>query len=157
MRPARKLRSVTLDDEPKLLQGRFIEGVVVGLNSAGQALFRSDDGATADLRIPRHVDQRWLTSAVALAKVPAIAIHPEGIAVPLLWCVFASPEHEVLDERFHVDVKSIELSASESVAIRAGKSTVTVKADGEVRVRGKNISSRASNLNRIRGGAVKIN
>jgi hypothetical protein len=71
--------------------------------------------------------------------------------------VFCAPEHEALDERFRVDAKTIELSARESVQIRTGKSIVTVTAAGEVSVRGKNITSRASNLNRIRGGAVKIN
>jgi hypothetical protein len=157
MRSVRKLRSIAIDDEPKLLQGRFVEGVVLGLNVAGKATFRGDDGTTAELRVPRHVDHRWLKGAAALAPVPAIAVHPGGITSPLLWCVFSAPEHGVLDERFHVDAKTIELTASESVDIRTGKSIIAVHADGEVRVRGKNISSRASNLNRIRGGVVKVN
>ena len=59
--------------------------------------------------------------------------------------------------RIATDAKTIELSASESIRIRTGKSIVTVTAAGEVTVRGRNITSRASNLNRVRGGAVKIN
>ena len=156
MRSARKLRSISFD-EPGLLQGRAVEGTVIGLGSDGKARFRDEHGVVTDVRVPRHVDKRWLEAAVALAPVPAIAVHPEGIHAPLLWCVFSAPEHAGLDEHFRVGAKTIELSASESVHIRTGKSIVTVTAAGEVIVRGKNITSRASNLNRIRGGAVKIN
>ena len=157
MRSARKLRSVNLDDEPKPLQGRSVEGVVIGFGSGGKAVFRDQDGDITEVRVPRHIDKRWLGAAVALAPVPAVAVHPEGIRLPMLWCVFCAPEHEALDQHFRVEAKTVELSASESIQIRTGKSIVTVTAAGEVSVRGKNITSRASNLNRIRGGAVKIN
>jgi len=157
MRSVRKLRSVAFADEPGSLQGRSVEGTVIGLKPVGKAKFRDENGAVTEVRVPRHVDKRWLEAAVALAPVPAIAVHPEGVREPVLWCVFPAPEHEALDEHFRIDVKTIELSASESVQIRTGKSIVAVTAAGEVSVRGKNITSRASNLNRIRGGAVKIN
>jgi hypothetical protein len=130
---------------------------VLGLSADGKARFRDEEGGVTDLRVPRHVDKRWLEAAVALAPVPAIAVHPEGVRTPVLWCVFSAPEHEGLDDHFRVDSKTIELSASESIHIRTGKSIVTVTAAGEVSVRGKNVTTRASNLNRIRGGAVKIN
>ena len=157
MRAVRKLRSVALADEPESLQGRSVEGVVIGLRASGRARFRDENGTVTDLRVPRHVDRRWLEAAAALAPVPAIAVHPEGVRTPILWCVFAAPEHAGLDDHFRIDSKTIELSASESVHIRTGKSIVTVTSAGEVTVRGKNVTTRAGNLNRIRGGAVKIN
>lgn len=157
MRAVRKLRSVAFADEPKLVQGRSVEGVVIGLGADGKAKFRDEEGDLTEVRVPRHVDRRWLETAAALAPVPAIAVHPEGVRTPLLWCVFSAKEHEALDEHFRVDAKTVELSASESIQIRTGKSIVTVTAAGEISVRGKNVTTRASNLNRIRGGAVKIN
>jgi hypothetical protein len=157
MRLARKLRSVDSADDPSSLHGRSAEGVVIGVCSDGKARFRAESGEVTEVRVPRHVDKRWLAAAVALAPVPAVVAHPEGVQTPLLWCVFCAPEHEVLDENFRVDARTIELSASESVQIRTGKSIVTVTAAGEVSVRGKNITSRASNLNRVRGGAIKFN
>lgn len=157
MRSARKLRSVNIADAPKLLQGRSVEGVVTGLNPDGQAVFHGENGEVTEARVPRHLDRRWLESAVALAPVPAIVAHPEGIHTPVLWCVFAAPEHETLDQHLCMDAKTIELSASESIQIRTGKSIITVTATGEIGVRGRNITSRASNLNRIRGGAIKLN
>jgi hypothetical protein len=154
MRQVHKLRSVS---EDQALSGRYVEGWVVGESANGKAIFRSGAGDEGEVRVPRHVDRRWLEAAVALAPVPAIALHPDDIPSPVLWCVFAAPEHEALDEHFRVDAKTIELSARESIRIRTGKSVVTVTAEGEVSVRGRNVTTRASNLNRVRGGAVKIN
>jgi redox-sensitive bicupin YhaK (pirin superfamily) len=140
-----------------VLAGRFVEGHVVAVAADGKAKFRDEVGANTEVRVPRHVDQHWLAAAVALAPVPAIALHPDDIPSPVLWCVFSARAHQPLDERFQVHAKTVELSASESIRISTGKSVITVTAKGEVSVRGKNITSRASNLNRIRGGAVKIN
>jgi hypothetical protein len=70
--------------------------------------------------------------------------------------VFATAEHEGMDEHVSIDAKTIELSASQTIRIRAGKSIITVPADGEVQVRGRNVTSRASNMNRVRGGSVRL-
>lgn len=94
---------------------------------------------------------------MALAPVPAIALALDSASTPVLAHVFSAPEHESLDEHVRIEAKTIDLAASESVQIRTGRSIVTVSADGEIRVRGKNITSRATNLNRLRGGAVRIN
>ena len=157
MRTAHKLRSVPTVGEALPHKGQHIEGLVVAVKSGGKATFRDEAGEDIDVRIPRHVDRRWLEAAVALAPVPAIALYLESGRSPVLAHVFSAPEHESLDDHFRVDAKTVELSASESIHIRTGKSIVTVTAAGEIHVRGKNITSRASNLNRIRGGAVRIN
>jgi hypothetical protein len=157
MRSAHKLRTIPFSNESQPLPGRWLEGHIVAVNPGGKVVFRDLAGATTDVRVPRHVDRRWLAAAVPVAPVPAIVLQPDDRPAPVLWCVFSAPEHELLDERFQVHAKTIELSASQSIRISTGKSLITVTADGEVRVRGKNITSRASNLNRVRGGAVRIN
>jgi hypothetical protein len=55
MRSVRKLRSVAFADEPRLAQGRSVEGVVIGLGTDGKAKFRDEDGQINELRVPRHV------------------------------------------------------------------------------------------------------
>ena len=155
MRHAHKLRSVpAASDGP--LPGRYCEGEITGIATDGKAVFHDDAGETVHARVPRHVDKRWLEAAVALAPVPAIAVLSRVRAPPVV-DVFSAPEHASLDEQFRVDAKIVELSASESIQIRTGRSLVTVTAAGEVSVRGSNVTTRASNLNRIRGGAVRIN
>jgi hypothetical protein len=156
MRSAHKLRSVPSERRVSV-EGRYVEGHVVAVEPDGKAKFRDDPDELVTVRIPRHVDRRWLAAAVALAPVPAIVLCLDSGRAPVLAHVFAAPEHAPLDEQFRVNAKTIELSASESVHIRTGKSIVTVTAAGEIQVRGKNILSRASNVNRVRGGAVRIN
>ena len=147
--------TIPVPDEPR--ERRYAEGFVSSLRPSGSATFRDDTGKRIEVRVPRSVDKRWLASAVAVAPVPAIALFLESSKTPVLAFVFAAPEHEALDDHFRVDTKTIDLSASESVQIRTGRSTVTVSADGKIRVRGKNITSQATKMNRVRGGAVRIN
>jgi hypothetical protein len=154
MHVIRKLRSVK-ESEP--LERGAIEGHVVGIVPTGEAEFRDGDGQTRHVRIPSHIDRRWLEAAVALAPLPALAMHAEGMRSAVLWCTFPGAKHKSLQEHIKLEAKTIELKAAESVNIVTGRSTITVTADGEVQVRGKNIMSRASNINRIRGGGVRIN
>jgi hypothetical protein len=154
MRAAHKLRPIEDLERPR---GSNIEGHVVKVGPGRKAELRDGHGHTMEVRIPSQIDRRWLEAAVALAPVPAIAVQSEEMRHAVLWCTFTEPEHEVLDEHIKIEAKTIELGASESVAIRTGKSIITVTAAGEVQVRGRNILSRATNLNRIRGGGVRIN
>ena len=43
------------------------------------------------------------------------------------------------------------------IVLKSGKSTLLLKPDGTVSIRGTNVASRASHTNRIRGGNVQIN
>jgi hypothetical protein len=156
MHSIRKLRTVPATGE-LLREGRYLEGQVVALEANGKATFRDEVGTCIEVRVPRSVDKRWLTAAVALVPVPAIILRLESSGMPVLAHVFSAPEHEPLDDHFRIEAKTIDLAASESVRIRTGRSIVTVSADGEIRVRGKNITSRATNLNRVRGGGVRLN
>ena len=157
MHQVRKLEVVPSATDIQSVAGRFAEGHVVAMGTAGRAVFRDDSGAQTEARVPRHIDRRWLAAAVALAPVPAVMLVLDGTRSPILAHAFAAPEHERLDEHVHLGGKTIELEAQESIRIRTGRSIVTVTAAGEVNVRGRNVTTRASNVNRVRGGAVKIN
>ena len=49
------------------------------------------------------------------------------------------------------------LEATSSVSLRCGESSVTLRKDGRVVVRGQDVVSHAARVNRIRGGSVSIN
>jgi hypothetical protein len=53
--------------------------------------------------------------------------------------------------------KNLKLSAADSVSIECGDSAITLRHDGTVVIRGKQIVSRASGENKLRGSTVKIN
>jgi hypothetical protein len=156
MHSVRKLKTVPATGDPSR-EGRYLEGQVVALEANGKATFRDEVGTCIEVRVPRSIDKRWLAAALASAPVPAIVLCLESSRMPVLAQVFSAPEHEALDDHFRIAAKTIDLAARESVRIRTGRSIVTVSADGEIRVLGKNITSRATNLNRVRGGAVRLN
>ena len=53
--------------------------------------------------------------------------------------------------------RTINLEADEEVTLRCGKASIQLLKDGSLRIRGKEVLSRASGTNRIRGGNVQIN
>ena len=56
-----------------------------------------------------------------------------------------------------IDRKRIVLTAQQEVVLRCGKASIMLTADGKVVVHGADVVSSARRVNRIRGGAVKIN
>jgi hypothetical protein len=56
-----------------------------------------------------------------------------------------------------VDRRRIVLEARQEVILRCGKAAIRLGADGKVYVQGADVVSSAARVNRIRGGAVKIN
>ncbi len=68
----------------------------------------------------------------------------------------------VADLQTPVDVaprkpRTINLEADEEITLRCGKASIQLLKDGSLRIRGKEVLSRASGTNRIRGGNVQIN
>lgn len=53
--------------------------------------------------------------------------------------------------------RELELRAGETLRLRCGEASITLRRDGKVVVRGIQVETRARGLNRIKGGAVRIN
>jgi hypothetical protein len=49
------------------------------------------------------------------------------------------------------------IEARESLTLRVGDGSITIRADGKILIKGKELVSHAKNVNRIKGGAVAIN
>lgn len=60
-----------------------------------------------------------------------------------------SPDAEIPDE--------LVLEATHSLTLRVGDGSITIRADGKILIKGKDLVSHAKRVNRIRGGAVQIN
>lgn len=56
-----------------------------------------------------------------------------------------------------LDGRTVSLQAAERLELRCGDSAIVMTADGHVTIRGANLVSRATETNKIRGGAVLIN
>lgn len=74
---------------------------------------------------------------------------------------FAPPEEVTVSmERPHdavLDGNKMILEAKEEIVLHCGKSSVTLKKDGKIVLKGIQIVSRASETNKIKGAAVRIN
>ncbi len=49
------------------------------------------------------------------------------------------------------------IEASKSLTLRCGSGSITIREDGKVLMKGKDLVSHATRLNRVKGGAVQIN
>ena len=56
-----------------------------------------------------------------------------------------------------LDGKKIVFDAKEEIVLRCGKSSVTLKKDGKIVIKGTQITSRSSGTNKIKGASVSIN
>ena len=69
----------------------------------------------------------------------------------------ASPTKVTRTQSLVIDGRELVLEADSSLTLRCGKSSITLTRDGRIVVRGTNVVSRASGVNRIRGGTIKLN
>ncbi len=57
----------------------------------------------------------------------------------------------------YVDGEKQEITAEKEILLKCGKSSILLRADGKIVIKGKNIISRAKESNKVRGGSVAIN
>jgi hypothetical protein len=55
------------------------------------------------------------------------------------------------------DSHQLRIEAREELTLRCGKGSLSIRKDGKILLRGTNITSRAAQVNKIKGGAVRIN
>jgi len=60
-----------------------------------------------------------------------------------------APSAAIMDE--------LVLEAKHSLTLRVGAGSITIREDGKILIKGKDLVSHAQRLNRIKGGAVQIN
>jgi uncharacterized protein DUF6484 len=58
---------------------------------------------------------------------------------------------------FAVDGEKIVLTGHQSITLKCGEASITLDSNGKVVIRGANVVSHASGVNRIRGGSVELN
>jgi hypothetical protein len=53
--------------------------------------------------------------------------------------------------------ETVTLEAKQSLTLRVGNGSITMREDGKILIKGKDLVSHAERMNRIKGGAVSIN
>ena len=116
-------------------------------------------------------DAARLAQAVAQGRSAVLAFEEGDASRPLLLGIVGNVGHVgIVDEppqpqstapAFEVeadaDGRRVRLVAREEIALQCGESSITLKRNGRVVIRGSYIETYASGTNRIKGGAVRIN
>jgi len=88
----------------------------------------------------------WLSNGMSPTGVILGRIGPWSAPTP-------APVHER-----ELDVPDeLVIEAKESLTLRVGDGSITLRADGKILIKGKDLVSHAQRMNRIKGGAVSIN
>ena len=143
---------------------RVRSGVVVGTLVA----FR-DHGATPFVTYPDQPGGRPVAARTILDLLPAHVGRPvvlmfedDDPARPIVLGTVRTSDTGPLQHvndgvELEADGQRLVVTADRGLVLRCGKASITLTPDGKVAVRGTQIVTHASGLNRIRGGSVQLN
>jgi hypothetical protein len=78
-------------------------------------------------------------------------------ASPIIAGVFSNAPAREAPLKLSVDGKRVTLEAHDEIALKCGQSSIVLRGDGKIVIKGAEIVSRASGTNKVRGACVKIN
>jgi hypothetical protein len=148
--------------------GRLVEGSAPG---ALLVDFTDNAGGTLRARTTVPLDAPTIAAAVA-SRRPALLLFEnadprlpvivglveDGGGGKLLGELLARPSaapRPPVEAR--VDGKRVVIEGQDEIVLRCGEASITLRRDGKVMVRGTYVETQAKGVNRIKGGAVKIN
>lgn len=76
---------------------------------------------------------------------------------PVVTGLFVAPQGSARQRHLKIRAEEIDFAASSTITFECGKASITLHRDGKIVLRGVNLLSRASAVNRIRGGTIELN
>lgn len=105
------------------------------------------DGVAVQLAAPLTIAQ--LRQAMAAGQLAVVLDGPKPVLLGLL--------QTRADQDLSLDGRHVAITAGESFTITCGKASICLTKAGKVVVRGADVLTRSSGLNRVKGGSVQIN
>ena len=156
--------------------GGLCVGQVVRISAAGQAFVDFPGNRRGPIEARTILQGPIMDAASETAGQKAEAVEtpvllafengdPElPIIVGLIRDTFDRPAHRQEltlasspDQELVVDGKKVALSAKEEIVLRCGKSSITLRKDGAIIVKGTHVVSRSSGANKVQGATVRLN
>lgn len=142
-------------------------GRVVGVTAAGEALVEYP-GNLEGPRRARSVVALEVTEATSVEPLPVLLfLNSEDSHAPIILGVIrdtvrqpAPPDVASLQRpgrEILVDGRAVLVDAAQEIVLRCGASSLILRRDGRIVLKGTEIISRASEANKIKGAVVKIN
>ena len=145
------------DIPPTLLQvppASCCIGRIVDITDDGRPVVDFPGNRVSGL-IARTVVSSAKRPELSVAGIPVLLSFENGdvgapVVVGIVSNSFCPPQGQVAEEE-------LVMTAERQIVLRCGKSTITLRRDGKITVRGAEITTRASGRNKIRGASVEIN
>lgn len=145
-------------------------GHIVQINAEGQALVDFDANSRGPLLArsiievaPEYQQHIGLRLPVLLVfededmRRPIIMGIIRDTVVPTDPIQSATIETNGIQKYLRADGETLIIDAEEVIELRCGKSSITMRKDGKIFVKGVQITNRASGANKIKGSTVQIN
>jgi hypothetical protein len=134
----------------------LFEGHVHAVDEQGRVRGVLAGGEAVEAAAPAHIDVTWLREAAAREPVAAAFTVASPSGRYILWGLFPGPAHA--DVRVDVVVRGRNVRVdAESLHLSARGSQIRLEPDGNVNVRGRDVTSHARRVNRIKGGSIRLN
>lgn len=145
-------------------------GRVVGIDDRGRALVEFSGSSPRPASTLGPVPRAELELAASEQRVVVLAFLDGRADAPVLLSLHGpsevepepEPEPEI-EELVELDAETLDederelIEAKRELVLRCGKASITLRSDGTVQIRGRDITSWARRRQRIRGGSVSIN
>jgi Domain of unknown function (DUF6484) len=145
-------------------------GRIVQVNQHGQAMVDFPGNELGPLPARCTLERGQLQTALESSdRLPVLLVFENGDpTLPIIiGCVYDTlaarePTKQVVfaaesPRELTVDGRRVTIEASEEIVLRCGDSSITLKKNGRIVVKGADIVSRASRTNKLKGATVAIN
>ena len=133
-----------------------IEGRVVEVEPSGTVRAVLAGGEAIEALCPAHIDAAWLKEACARAPVAAAFVLARPSGRHLLWGIFPDAAHAEVRADVVIRGRQVKVEA-ESVELSSRDARLDLEADGKVTLKGRDVTSHARRVNRIKGGSIRLN
>jgi hypothetical protein len=129
---------------------------VIGIEAGGIVRAVLAGGEAIEALCPAHIDAAWLKEACARAAVAAAFVLARPSGRHVLWGIFPDAAHAEVRADVVIRARQVKIEA-ESVQLSSRDARLDLEADGKVTLKGRDVTSHARRVNRIKGGSIRLN
>lgn len=144
--------------KPRLatVSGELREGFVVAVSPAGTVRADLTGGTTTDALCPSHIDLRWLAEAAKLAPIAAVFLPARPSGRYVVFGLFPTRAQSEVRNDVTIRGRQVRIEADQ-LDLASRNARLRLDPEGNVTVRGRDVTSHARRVNRIKGGAIRLN